>query len=99
MLAQAEMELSDYRVPWGITGRNSCWENGRQAIKARLGAVQVRFGDRAVEGVQRRRRDAIQRVVQFGDPSPIGVGKSRSAAVLPCDAGFHVIARQLVAGG
>ena len=61
--------------------------------------MQVSFGDRAVEGVQRRRRDAIERVVQFGDPSPIGVGEGRRAAVLPGDAGFHVIARQLVAGG
>jgi hypothetical protein len=30
-----------------------------------LRAVQVSFGDRAVEGVQRRRRDAIERVEQF----------------------------------
>ena len=93
------MELADHRVPTGITGGNVFRKNGGQALEAGLRAVQVSFGDRAVEGVQRRRRDAIERVVQFGDPSPIGVGEGRRAAVLPGDAGFHVIARQLVAGG
>ena len=93
------MELADHRVPTGITGGNAFRKNGGQALEAGLRAVQVSFGDRAVEGVQRRRRDAIERVVQFGDPSPIGVGEGRRAAVLPGDAGFHVIARQLVAGG
>ena len=93
------MELADHRVPTGITGGNVFRKNGGQALEAGLRAVQVSFGDRAVEGVQRRRRDAIERVVQFGDPSPIGVGEGRRAAVLPGDAGFHVIARQLIAGG
>ena len=71
------MELADHRVPTGITGGNARQRNGGQALKAGLRAVQVSFGDRAVEGVQRRRRDAIERVVQFGDPSPIGVGEGR----------------------
>src|SRR5437764_11208256 len=97
--AEAEMELADHRVPTGITGGNIFRKNGGQALEAGLRAVQVSFGDRAVEGVQRRRRDALERVVPFGDPSPIGVGEGRRAAVLPGDAGFHVIARQLVAGG
>ena len=93
------MEFANHRVPTGITGGNAFRKNGGQALEPGLRAVQVRFGDRAVEGVQRRRRDAIERVVPFGDPSPIGVGEGRRAAVLPGDAGFHVIARQLVAGG
>src|SRR5262249_39707498 len=99
MLAQAEMELTDDDVPAGIAGGDDVLGNGGQAVESSLRAVQGSFGDRAVEGVQRRRRDAIERVVQFGDPSPIGVGEGRCAAVLPCDAGFDVIARQLVAGG
>ena len=93
------MELADHQVPAGITGGNAFRMNGGQALESGLRAVQVSFGDRAVEGVQRRRRDAIERVVQFGDPSPIRVGEGRRAAVLSGDAGFHVIARQLVAGG
>ena len=68
-------------------------------VEAGLRTVQVSFGDRTVERIQRRRRDAIERVVQFGDPSPIGVSESRRAAVLPRDASFHMIARQLVARG
>jgi hypothetical protein len=97
--AEAEMELRDHRVPTGISGRNVLWNNGGQALEAGSRAVQVCFGDRAVERVQRRRRDAIERVVQRGDPPPIGVREGRRAAVLPGDAGFHVLARQLVAGG
>src|ERR1700722_7054320 len=77
------MELADHRVPTGITGGNALWRNGGQAVEAGLRAVQVSFGDRAVEGVQRRRRDAIERVLQFGHPSPIGIGEGRRAAVLP----------------
>src|SRR4029077_10579707 len=88
--------LADYRVPTGITGGNALRRNGGQALEAGLRAAQICFGARAGEGVQRRRRDAIERVVQFGDTSPIGVGEGRRAAVLPGDAGFHVIARQLV---
>ena len=73
MLAETEMELADYSVPTGITGGNAFRRNGGQALEAGLRAVQVSFGDRAVERVQRRRSDASERVVQSGDPSPIGV--------------------------
>ncbi len=99
MLAEAEMEFADYHVPTGITGENAFRRNSGQAIKTGLWAMQIRFGDRAVEPVQRRRRDAIEHVVEFSDSSPIGVGEGLRAAVLPRDAGFHVISRQLVAGG
>ena len=61
--AEAEMELADHRVPTGITGGNAFRRNGGQAIEAGLRALQVSFGDRAVEGVERRRRDAIERLV------------------------------------
>src|SRR5262249_58318642 len=66
MLAQAEMELADDDVPAGIAGRDDFLGNGGQAVEGRLRAMQVRFRDRAVEGVQRRRRDALERVVPFG---------------------------------
>src|SRR5262245_31660042 len=52
--AEAEMEFADYRVPAGITGGNAGRRNGGQALEAGLGAVEVRFGDRAAQGVQRR---------------------------------------------
>ncbi len=45
------MELADHRVPTGITGGNAFRRYGGQALEAGLWAVQVRFGDRAVEGV------------------------------------------------
>ena len=51
------MELANHRVPAGITSGNMFRRNGGQAIEAGLRAVQVRFGDRAIEGVQGRRRD------------------------------------------
>ena len=66
--SEAEMELADHHVPTGISGGNAFRRNGGQALEAGLRAVQVRLGDRAVERVQRGRRDAIERVVQFGDP-------------------------------
>jgi len=64
--AEAEMELTGHRVPTGITGGNVIRKNGGQVIEAGLRAVQVSFGDRAVEGVQRRRRDAFERVGRSG---------------------------------
>ncbi len=73
------MELADHSVPTRIAVGNVFWKNGGQAIEGGLRAAQVCFGDRAVEGVQRRRRDAIERVVQFDQPSPIGVGGGRLA--------------------
>src|SRR5262249_58052859 len=75
--AEAEMELADHRVPTGISGGNVGRRNGGQALEAGLWAVEVGFGDRAAQDVQRRRRDALERIVQFGDPSPIGVGEGR----------------------
>ena len=75
------MEFGDYRVPTRVAGGDVVRVNGGQAVEAGLRAVQVGFGDRAVEGVQRRRRDALECVVPFGDPSPIGVGEGRRAAV------------------
>ncbi len=93
------MELANHRVPTGITRGNLFRKHSGQAIEAGLRTVQVRFGDGAVETVERRRRDAIERLVQFGDPSPVGVGEGRRAAMFPGDAGFDVIARELVADG
>ncbi len=75
MPADTEIQLADHRVPTGIAGGNVFWKNGGQALEAGLRAMQVSFCDRAVQGVQRRRRDAIEQIVQFGDPSPISVGE------------------------
>jgi hypothetical protein len=44
-------------------------------------------------------RTSSHYVVQFGDPAPVGVGEGRRAAVLLRNGGFHVIGRELVAGG
>ena len=77
MLAKAEVEFADDRVPAGIAGGDVFRTNGGQAVEAGLRAVQVGFGDGAVERVDRRRRDAIERVVPFGDPAPIGVREGR----------------------
>ena len=52
MLPEAEMELADHGVPAWIVGGNAFRSNGKQAIEAGLRAVQVRFGDSAVEGIQ-----------------------------------------------
>src|SRR5581483_8666147 len=49
--AEAEIELADHRVPTGITGGDAFRRHGGQALEAGLRAVQVSFGDRAVEAV------------------------------------------------
>ena len=52
MSAESELDLADHRVPTGITGGNVLWKNGCQTLEAGLRAVQVSFGDRAVERMQ-----------------------------------------------
>jgi hypothetical protein len=54
------MELSDHRIPTGIASGNALGRNVGQAIEAGLRTVQVSVGNRAVQGVERRRRDTIE---------------------------------------
>jgi hypothetical protein len=74
------MELANHRVPTGIAGGNARRKNGGQALEAGLRAVQVSFGDRAAEGVQRRRRAALERVVQSAQKLPDRNAIARSTA-------------------
>ena len=74
------MELALHHVPTGITGGNAFRKNGGQAVEAGLRAVRVSFGNGTVGGVQGRRGDAIERVVQFGDPRTGGSAEPQGFA-------------------
>src|ERR1043166_558703 len=80
VLAGAVVELANDGVPRRIAGGDVVSGNGGEPIERSLWAVQVCLGDGAIERVDRRRRDAVEHVVQFGDAAPIGVGEGRRPA-------------------
>ncbi len=97
--AKPKIEFANHHMPARITLRNIVSANLGQTVETGLRTMQIGFGHRAIERMQRRGRDLVERIIQARDSLPGRIGKSLCPAVLPGNSRFHVIARQLIAGG
>src|SRR6267378_175528 len=95
-ITSSTVELAPGRVPQVIAEKPRRRLATLERSDSRFSAFPLCDRDRAIQTIERRRCDAIERRIELRDLGPGSFLISRSQAVLDRDRSFDVIARELI---